>query len=163
MSKTLILLMLIALTAFSGDLKVFAIVRGKVEKVYVKEGQSVKKGQLLMEIDPSIYEARKHRLLGKKEEIKARLWKVERDYNRLKELFERDLLAETRLEDQKIRYDTLIAQLKQVEGELREVETLIRYTKIYAPAGGKVKEITAPEGTYINGRLNPQVVLIISR
>jgi RND family efflux transporter MFP subunit len=151
------------LTAFGGELKVYAIVTGKVAKVYVKEGQRVEKGQLLLEIDPSLYEARKKSLIGKKKEIEARLWKVERDYKRLKELFERDLLAETRLEDQKIRYDTLKARLMQVEGEILEVETLIGYTKITAPVSGRVKLILTPEGSYVNGRLKPQTVLILSR
>ena len=156
-------LLLLVATAFGGDLKVYAVVIGKVSEVKVKEGQRVKKGDLLMIIDPSIYTARKHRLMGKKKELEARLWKVERDYNRLKELFERDLLAETRLEDQKIRYDTLKAQIMQVEGELKEVETLITYTKVYAPASGRVKRIIAPEGSYVNGTLQPQPVIIITR
>ena len=153
--------LLIPAVLFALDIKVYAIVTGKVVKVHVKEGQKVRKGDLLMEIDPSLYIAERKRLLGKKEEIKARLWKAERDYRRLKELFERDLLAETRLEDQKIRYDTLAAQIKQVEGELMRVETLISYTRIYAPTDGVVKRILAPEGTYVNGRLQPQVVIIL--
>ena len=161
--KLILFLIVLVATAFGGDLKVYTVVIGKVSAVKVREGQKVKKGDLLMVIDPSVYRARKHRLLGKKKELEARLWKVERDYNRLKELFERDLLAETRLEDQKIRYDTLKAQIMQVEGELMEVETFIRYTKIYAPASGVVKEILAPEGSYVNGTLQPQPVIVITR
>ena len=51
----------------------------------------------------------------------------------------------------------------QVEGELMEVETFIRYTKIYAPASGVIKEILAPEGSYVNGTLQPQPVIVITR
>jgi RND family efflux transporter MFP subunit len=159
----LVLLVVVPLLVLAQEIKVYTIVTGKVIKVHVKEGQRVKKGQILMEIDPSLYVAEKRRLLGKKEEIEARLWKVERDYRRLKELFERDLLAETRLEDQKIKYDTLKAQIKQVEGELMRVDTLISYTKIYAPVDGVVKRILAPEGSYVNGRLQPQAVIVILR
>ncbi|MDQ7037762.1 MAG: efflux RND transporter periplasmic adaptor subunit [Aquificota bacterium] len=159
----LIVLLLAPLVLIAQEIKVYAIVTGKVIKVHVKEGDRVKKGQILMEIDPSLYIAEKRRLLGRKAEIKARLWKAERDYRRLRELFERDLLAETRLEDQKIRYDTLKAQMDQVEGELMRIETLIGYTKIYAPVDGIVKRILAPEGSYVNGRLQPQVVILISR
>jgi len=161
--RFLISFLIFILTAFGGELKIYTVVIGKVSKVHVREGMSVKKGQILMEIDPSLYLARKHRLIGKKKELEARLWKVERDYNRLKELFERDLLAQTRLEDQKIRYDTLKAQIMQVEGELKEVETFISYTKIISPINGKVKEILAPQGSYVNGSLQPQPVLIITK
>jgi RND family efflux transporter MFP subunit len=161
--KVLVVLLLLMGVSFAQEVKVYAIVVGKVLKVYVKEGQRVSKGQLLMEIDPSLYRADRKRLEGKKKEIEARLWKVERDYMRLKELFERDLLAETRLEDQKIRYDTLKAQLQQVEGEIDRVETLLSYTKIHAPVSGRVKSILVHEGNYVNGRLQPQTVLIISK
>ena len=156
----LIVLWLVSLS-LAQDIEVYTIVKGKVKKLYVKEGSLVKKGQLLAEIDPSLYIAQEKTLIGKKEEIKARLWKVERDYRRLQELFDRDLLAETRLEDQKIRYDTLIAQIKQVEGEIERVRVLISYTKIYAPKKGRVKRILVGEGSYVNGELKPQVLLIM--
>ncbi|EDP75658.1 biotin/lipoyl-binding protein [Hydrogenivirga sp. 128-5-R1-1] len=158
------LLLVIALSvglSLAGELNIYTVVIGKVSKVYVREGDRVKKGQPLMEIDPALYLAEKHRLMGKRAEINARMWKVERDYRRLKELFERDLLAETRLEDQKIKYDTLKAQLQQVEGELKRVETLISYTVITSPVGGRVVKILAPEGSYVNGELQPQPVMVI--
>ncbi len=161
--KILALVLLIASLSFAEDIKVFAIVKGKVLKLHVKEGQRVKRGQLLMEIDPSLYLAQKKSLEGKKKEIEARLWKVERDYNRLKELFERDLLAETRLENQKISYDTLKAQIQQVEGEIERIDTLISYTKITAPISGRVKKLLVHEGSYVNGTFIPQVVILLSR
>ncbi len=159
--KGVFLLLLLLSLAFAGELKVYSIVKGKVIKVHVREGQKVKKGQLLIEIDPSLYLAEKERLLGKKKEIEARLWKVERDYNRLKELFDRDLLAESTFENKKIEYDTLKAQLQQVEGEIRKVETLISYTKITSPVDGRVFRILTPEGSYTNGELQPQPVLLL--
>ncbi len=159
--RAIILLLVILTFSFAQEIEVQAIVKGKVLKVHVREGQRVKKGQLLMEIDPSLYLAQKKRLLGKKKEIEARLWKVERDYNRLKVLFERDLLAETRLEDQKIRYDTLKAQVEQVEGELDRVDTLISYTKIVSPVTGRVKRLLVREGSYVNGELQPHPLVVI--
>ncbi len=161
--RVLVALLLSALLVAAEELRVHAIVTGKVLKVHVKEGDRVRKGQLLVEIDPSLYEAELRTLLGRKREIEAKLWKVERDYRRLKELFERDLLAETRLEDQKIRYDTLRAKMEQIEGEIERVKVLISYTKISSPVDGKVRRILAPEGSYVNGGLTPQVVLVISR
>ncbi len=160
--RLLAILFLLVGHVLAQDVEVFAIIKGKVKKLYVSEGQQVKKGQLLLEIDPSLYLARKKTLEGRKREIEARLWKVERDYNRLRELFERDLLAETRLEDQKIRYDTLKAQIQQVEGELDRIEALISYTKIYAPVSGKVTRLLVFEGSYVNGDLTPQPLLVIS-
>ncbi len=159
--RFLILTLSLVLFSFSQEVKVYVIVKGKVEKVFVRKKERVKRGELLMRIDPSLYEARRTSLLGKKREIEAKLWKVERDFKRLKELFERNLLAETTLESKKIEYDTLKAKLQQVEGELKEIETLISYTEIRAPLNGWVKEILVPEGNYVNGSLQPQAVMVI--
>ena len=163
MGKVLLLLLLCLALAFPQEVKVYAIVKGKVVKVFVKEGQRVKKGQPLMKIDTSIYKARKKSFLGELEEVKARLWKVDRDYGRLRELFERDLLAETRLESKKVEYDSLQARIKQIEGKIEEVETLINYTNINAPVSGKVLKILTPEGSYVNGELIPQAVVVIEK
>ncbi len=161
--KSFILLFLLVSFTLAEELKIYTIVQGRVLKVYVKEGEKVKKGQLLLEIDPSLYSARKTVLLGKRKEIQIKLWKAERDFKRLKELFERDLLAETRLEDQKVKYEAEKAKLEQIEGKLKEIETLISYTKIYAPENGTVRRLLTPEGAYVNGELIPQPVLILSR
>ncbi len=158
-----LILLLLVLPVFAEELEIYTVVTGKVVKVHVREGDRVKKGQLLLEIDPSLYRAELRTLMGRKREVEARLWKVERDYRRLKELFERDLLAETRLEDQKVKYEALRAQIEQIEGEIERVRTLISYTKILSPVDGRVKRILAPEGSYVNGTLNPQPVLLISR
>ncbi len=158
-----LILLLLVLPVFAEELEIYTVVTGKVVKVHVREGDKVKKGQLLLEIDPSLYRAELRTLMGRKREVEARLWKVERDYRRLKELFERDLLAETRLEDQKVKYEALRAQIEQIEGEIERVRTLISYTKILSPVDGRVKRILAPEGSYVNGTLNPQPVLLISR
>ncbi len=158
-----LILLLLVLPVFAEELEIYTVVTGKVVKVHVREGDRVKKGQLLLEIDPSLYRAELRTLMGRKREVEARLWKVERDYRRLKELFERDLLAETRLEDQKVKYEALRAQIEQIEGEIERVRTLISYTKILSPVDGRVKRVLAPEGSYVNGTLNPQPVLLISR
>ena len=158
-----LILLLLVLPVFAEELEIYTVVTGKVVKVHVREGDKVKKGQLLLEIDPSLYRAELRTLMGRKREVEARLWKVERDYRRLKELFERDLLAETRLEDQKVKYEALRAQIEQIEGEIERVRTLISYTKILSPVDGRVKRVLAPEGSYVNGTLNPQPVLLISR
>jgi len=85
-----LILLLLALPVLAEELEVYTVVTGKVVKVHVREGDRVRKGQLLMEIDPSLYRAELRSLMGKRKEVEAKLWKVERDYRRLRELFERD-------------------------------------------------------------------------
>lgn len=101
----MILLSLISLLAFSfclsQEVEIYAIVKGMVAKVYVKEGQSVEKGQLLVEIDPSLYLAEVEKLKAQLEAQRLTLEKVERDFKRYESLYERGLLSKSEYEDWK--------------------------------------------------------------
>ena len=70
-------------------MNVYAIVKGVVKKVYVKEGQRVKKDQLLVEINPDLYLAEKERLTAQLEAQRLKLEKTERDFKRYEELYNR--------------------------------------------------------------------------
>ncbi len=147
--------------AFGSEIPIYVIVKGKVKEVLVKEGQKVKKGDLLLRIDPILYELEIQRLKAKEEEVSARLWKVERDFRRVEELFNRDLIAESRYEEQKIRYQQQKARVDQVIAQRRKFEVLASYTEIRSPASGKIKKILVREGSYVNGELIPHKVIIL--
>jgi len=80
------------------------IVKGAVKKVYVKEGQRVKKEQPLVEINPDLYLAEKERLTAQLEAQRLKLQKTERDFKRYEELYNRGLLSKSEYEDWKNRY-----------------------------------------------------------
>ena len=159
--RVILSLILLSVVSFSAEIKVYAVVIGKVKEVLVKEGQRVKKGELLLKIEDSIYKAREKQFSGELAVAKADLYKVRRDYERLKELFDRDLLSLTRLEDQKAKLDRVLGNIQRAEGKLEEVKILRSYTEIYSPAEGTVKAIFVGEGSYVNGTFMPQLLLII--
>lgn len=90
---------------FSQEVNVYAIVKGAVKKVYVKEGQRVKKDQPLVEINPDLYLAEKERLTAQLEAQRLKLEKTERDFKRYEELYNRGLLSKSEYEDWKNRYE----------------------------------------------------------
>jgi RND family efflux transporter MFP subunit len=147
---------------FSQEVNVYAIVKGAVKKVYVKEGQRVKKDQPLVEINPDLYLAEKERLTAQLEAQRLKLEKTERDFKRYEELYNRGLLSKSEYEDWKNRYERERATYLSLEAELKGVEKLIEYCQIRAPTSGVVKKVIVREQSFINGTLSPHLLLILS-
>ena len=147
---------------FSQEVNVYAIVKGAVKKVYVKEGQRVKKDQPLVEINPDLYLVEKERLTAQLEAQRLKLEKTERDFKRYEELYNRGLLSKSEYEDWKNRYERERATYLSLEAELKGVEKLIEYCQIRAPTSGVVKKVFVRERSFINGTLSPHLLLILS-
>ena len=147
---------------FSQEVNVYAIVKGAVKKVYVKEGQRVKKDQPLVEINPDLYLAEKERLTAQLEAQRLKLEKTERDFKRYEELYNRGLLSKSEYEDWKNWYERERATYLSLEAELKGVEKLIEYCQIRAPTSGVVKKVFVRERSFINGTLSPHLLLILS-
>ncbi|KAA3610939.1 MAG: efflux RND transporter periplasmic adaptor subunit [Calditrichaeota bacterium] len=105
---------------------------GLVKRIYVKEGEQVRKGQLLAELDGAIYERNL-------EELKTNL-------DLARTLFER----QERLWKQKIGSEVQYLQAKtnkqSLENRLASVEEQYRLTKFIAPISGTVDQIKLKEG-----------------
>jgi RND family efflux transporter MFP subunit len=102
-------------------------VSGKVEDFYFKEGEKVKKGEVLVSIDQSILqkdlEAKRAELLS----LEAEIEKAEKDFNRIDALYREDSIAEQvydehlyRLKSLKAKGDSLRAIIERMEIELKK-------------------------------------------
>ncbi len=159
--KALTLLLFFINLLMAQEVKVSAIVQGKVEKVFVREGQRVEKGEVLVRIDPVLYTTQKDTLQAQVNSQKVTLEKVERDFKRYEELFNRGLLSRSEYEDWKSKYEKELAQYEALKAQLHRTERLVEYCSIASPVRGVVKRLFVREGVFINGSLNPEVLLII--
>lgn len=155
-----IFLLVVSLLA-AQEVRVSAIVQGRVEKVFVKESQRVERGDLLVQIDPVLYTTQKSSLLAQLSSQKVALEKVERDFKRYEELFNRGLLSRSEYEDWKSRYEKELGQYEALKAQVERMEKLVEYCSIRSPVRGIVKKLFVREGLFVNGTLNPEVLLII--
>jgi len=114
------------------DLWVKAEVSGQVLRIPVKEGQYVKKGQVLAQIDERDYLSRLAR-------IEANYKLARLDHDRIKSLAERKITAISKL-------DEAVARLEEMAAQLREAKLALSRTRITAPINGRLNEIKAKEG-----------------
>jgi membrane fusion protein (multidrug efflux system) len=127
------------------DLWVKAEVRGQVVKILVAEGQTIQEGQILIQLDDRDYRTRLARI-----EASYKLTKL--DYDRIAALARKKVVAAAKL-------DEIEAQLKDVTARLSEAQLALSRTKITAPIDGRVNEIKAKLGNFIDvGNLVAQIL-----
>lgn len=118
------------------DLWVKAEVKGQVVSIPVKEGQRVKKGQLLVKLDDRDYRSRLAR-------IEAHYKLARLDYERISALAKENITAESKLDETEARLDELTAQRS-------EAQLALDRTSITAPIGGRLNEIKAKQGDLLD-------------
>ncbi len=145
-------------------------VTGEIVALPVKEGESVTKGQLLIRIKQDAYlaqveqsEARLRSAQASLSSYKAQLDKVTADYNRTKELREKNLASDSDLESAKSAYLTAMgslasskAQITQMEADLKVQKDQLSKTTIYSPMNGVVSQLNVQLGDRVLGSFYSQ-------
>jgi multidrug efflux system membrane fusion protein len=124
--------------AASNTAVVRARVEGELKAIHFAEGQQVRAGALLAEIDPRNYEIQLAQTQGQLARDAAQLRNAQLDLERYKDLLTKDSIARQQVEAQ----DALVQQLKgTVQSDQAQVDNaklLLSYTKILAPISGRL-------------------------
>ncbi|MBP9185737.1 MAG: efflux RND transporter periplasmic adaptor subunit [Bacteroidia bacterium] len=161
------------------EVKISSDVSGEIRELYVREGDSVKVGQLLARIDPELYESAlarteaalnnsranlassKARLL----QAEAKLTELEKQFKRNTQLHKEQLLSDAEFETAKSTYLTAKAEVeasKQTilaaqytvqsqEASLKESTKNLSRTEIFAPVNGVVSKLSVEKGERVVG------------
>src|SRR5215211_1686970 len=156
-----------------------ADITGRIVRLAVKEGDQVTKGQFLLEIDPSQYRAAAERAAAavassrsQSATAKPSLLQARRNYNRLLELKKANptLVSDEQVEQLKTQMEVAEAQLDaanngiaQAQASLRDAQSLLAKTTIFAPMSGRVTRLNVEEGeTAIMGTLNKDAATLLT-
>jgi macrolide-specific efflux system membrane fusion protein len=151
-------------------------VSGQVKKLHVEIGDRVQRGQLLAEIDSTVYltrvEATQAQLKNQQAQLAERQanlrlaeQKAQRQANMMREqatTAEAVQVAQAELAAAKAQIGSLRAQLQQTESTLRGDRANLEYTKIHAPMAGTVVTQTAKQGQTLNANQSAPIVLRIA-
>lgn len=119
---------------------VSAKVTGRVVKLWQQEGQMVKSGELLAELDHEELDAQLLAAQANLEVIKANLGAAQTDLGRTHDLYKTQLIPTSQYEQAVTRVEVLEAQTKQAAANIRLLEIQLKNTMIYAPVTGVVSE-----------------------
>jgi multidrug efflux system membrane fusion protein len=139
---------------------VYSQVTGRVTAVNYREGQMVRKGQSLIEIDPRPYEAQLKQAEGTLQHDQGLLKQAEIDLARYQKAVARDAIAHQTLDDQEQAVEQYKGTVKNDEGQVEYQQVQLSYCHITAPASGRVGlRLMDPGNTIFSGNSNALVVV----
>lgn len=161
------------------EVKISSDVSGEIVELLVKEGDTVKKGDLLLRIDPVIYQSAVSRmqstLNGAKaqlangrarlEQSKAQFANAEAAFNRSEKLHKQQAISDAEYEQAKATYEGAKADVNaatesvhsgefnvsSTEASLREATDNLAKTTIYAPVSGTISKLNLRKGERVVG------------
>jgi RND family efflux transporter MFP subunit len=138
-------------------------VRGHIAKVAFTDGQVIKKGDLLFQLDPRPFEAEVGRTRDELRVVEAQKVAADRDYERMKELVTSGAVSKSEADKSEARALSLAAQVQAVKQEITRKQLDVEYARITAPIGGKISRAQLTEGNLVNaGGTDPVLTTIVS-
>lgn len=151
-------------------------VTGQLKKIHVDIGDAVTKGQLVAEIDPSVYqaqleagEAHLNSLKAQLDQQKAAAVLAEQNLTRNQNLIAANAVSKQALQETEsqaavaeAQVKSLAAQMQETQSNLKGIRTNLGYTKIFAPMSGTVTTMPAREGQTLNANQTAPVILQVA-
>ena len=139
----------VAQTESSRQVEIVARVAGFLDRIAYAEGDVVKEGQLLFQIDPKPFKAQLDAAQGALEAQKARLNTATATLKRVKPLAEQNALSQSDLDRATGDFEVANAAVQTAIAKVREAELNLEYTTIRSPVNGSAGRALQREGAYV--------------
>jgi membrane fusion protein (multidrug efflux system) len=131
------------------EVEIRARVGGILEKRIFQEGQFVKQGTQLFQIDPVPYRIELERSQGALAQAEANLERTRREYVRVAVLFDEDAVSEKERDEAEMAFKAASADLQVARANLHDAEVKLGYTRVDAPISGIVRKESCSVGTLV--------------
>src|SRR6478735_6445428 len=147
------------------EVKISPEVGGELIELPFEEGQTVKKGDVLVRIKSDFYKAQVEQQEASLAAAKAssvlsqaHLTKAEQDFKQANDLYAKQLISEadytnarTNIDVAKADYESSVAQIRRTAGALDQFRDQLSKTVIYAPMDGSISSLTSEVGERVIG------------
>lgn len=123
---------------------------GYIRRIYVKPGDKVAAGQLLVTISSDDINAKKSQAQAMITEAEAAAKNAQRDYERYKVLRSQNSVSDKELENVALQNTSMQAKVQMAKQQLREVNAMLSYSNITAPFSGTITQKMMDEGSMAN-------------
>lgn len=135
------------------DVDVFAQITGKIVKVCITEGQTVKKGQTLFMIDPVPFQTAYNTAKANVNEAHARLATARMNYQANQKLYDSKLIGRVEYRTTQNALAQAQAVLEQRLAELQSAGNNLTYTKVVSPSDGVVGTLPYHAGSLVSASM----------
>lgn len=132
------------------DVEIRPKISGFITKLCVKEGQNVKRGQLLFVIDNVTYAAAVRQAKAAVNSAKAQLNTARLTYNNSEKLFKNNVIGSYELQSAKNSYETAVAALAQAQANYVSAKQNLDFCYVTSPADGVVGDLPYEVGALVS-------------
>lgn len=131
------------------EIKITAQVSGYVTGINFKDGQNVKKGQLLYSIDAQVYKANYQQAVANMQVQEANLVKAEKDAVRYNELAKHDAIAKQQVDYANATLEATKKQVAAAKANVSSLRSNVQFATIEAPFSGTIGISQVKKGTAV--------------
>ncbi|WP_276484575.1 efflux RND transporter periplasmic adaptor subunit [Paraflavitalea pollutisoli] len=140
-----------------------AQVSGTIVKVYVDFNSTVKKGQLLAQLDKSLLQAQVDQINANLQQAKSNLVYQQSNYDRQNNLYKVGAIAKAELETALYQYNAAKDNVNSVAAQLTSARRNLQFTEIYSPIDGTVLSRSVSEGQTVASSFNTPTLFSIAK
>jgi len=141
------------------EVEVRAQVSGYIVKINFVDGQEVKNGDLLVEIDPRPYQAALDKARAEVARCQAQLIKAKADLSRAERLLPKQAISQEDYDQQVAQKAITEAQLQAAEAAVRDAQLNLEFTQITAPIPGRISRAKITAGNLVQAHMGGSSVL----
>lgn len=135
-------------------------VDGQVVRIAFAEGQEVKPGDLLVQIDPRVYQAAVDQMAAKKAQDEAQLGNARHDLQRYEELARKSFATQQQLDTTRALADQLSAAVRGDQASLESARVQLEHTSIRSPINGRVGIKQVDVGNIVHASESTALVML---
>ncbi len=135
-------------------------VDGRLMQIMFKDGQDVKRGDILAQVDPATYQAQYDQAVAKKAQDEAQVANAKMDLDRYSKLAVTDAGSRQQADTQKSLVAQLTAQIRSDQGAIDNAKAVLDYTTIRSPLDGRTGIRQVDQGNIVHASDSNGIVVI---